>query len=282
MRFSKPQGFKLKTRLALFAVFTLFYANSCIAYGLTDAIDNVKSNCMPVINTVEKLLAPINVSMVTSGLSTVGAFLGTGVGIEKVNTQQTKYNVMQKNEDDVKQQLDADINMLQTTQMVGLAVAGVGNAGSAALAVNGKLSNSIKQEATDCVRAIKDLSSERSRAKLEQTADASTLNSAKKIIDACSDFEYVNWHQIDNLATASAVASGVGAGTAVGAIVSAIKSNNAEEPSKKADKTTNILSGTSALAGGTAMVLNMKRSYNVKKIVSVAKECKTAIQESEN
>lgn len=271
----------MKTRLALFAVFTLFYANSCIAYELTDAIDNVKSNCMPVINTVEKLLAPINVSMVTSGLSTAGAFLGTGVGIEKVNT---KYNVMQKNEDDVKQQqqLDADINMLQTTQMVGLAVAGVGNAGSAALAVNGKLSNSIKQEATDCVRAIKDLSSGRSRAKLEQTADTSTLNSAKKIIDACSDFEYVNWHQIDNLATASAVASGVGAGTAVGAIVSAIKSNNAEEPSKKADKTTNILSGTSALAGGTAMVLNMKRSYNVKKIVSVAKECKTAIQESEN
>ena len=165
-----------------------------------------------------------------------------------------------------------------------LAANTVTNIAGTAIAATNKVDESLEEKINKCVSAVKDLSSAKLAAKVENTATDVELAKAEKIITACRDYEYIDIKPINKRATGAAVASGIGIGTGfVGTITSAVANTDKtragdEQKEKSLNTTANVMSGASTVASATATIFNATQISAIKKVATVAEACEGALK----
>lgn len=139
-----------------------------------------------------------------------------------------------------------------------------------------------------CTESIDLLRKARARAQFEDDTDLKSMDISKKILEKCSEYEYVNVQQINNLAKGAMVTNSVGAvsGT-VATITSAIGNNKkvsdiqSTQEFKKYNGTnvaSNVLGGVTTAASLTGTALNATQIKEAKKIINISQECEEALQ----
>lgn len=165
-----------------------------------------------------------------------------------------------------------------------LAANTVTNIAGTAIAATNKVDEGLEEKINKCISAVKDLSSAKLAAKVENTGTDVELAKAEKIITACRDYEYIDIKPINKRATGAAVASGIGIGTGfVGTITSAVANTDKtragdEQKEKSLNTTANIMSGASTVASATATIFNATQISAIKKVATVAEACEGALK----
>jgi len=167
-------------------------------------------------------------------------------------------------------------NQLYNVKTAGMAVGGIGNVGAiTANIVGGKAG----LNSAGCTASIHELSKAYVAATgMGGCATKMGCVKAKKIIDACRDYEYLDWKKINNPRTWAMIGSAVGVTTSMAGIVVEGTNNNPEKAEKR-EKTANALVGTSAVAGAAATALNAVYISELKKAIKVAENCEEALEE---
>lgn len=146
-----------------------------------------------------------------------------------------------------------------------------------------------------CTESIHTLRDARTRAKVEDggNIDQKKMEVSQKMLDKCSEYEYVNLTPLNNLGKGAMVANSVGAVTGATATITSVLGNNkklsnmdfttvegAQEIVKyeKVNKASNVLGGVTAAASLTGTVLNASQIKEAKKILNIASECEETLQ----
>jgi len=182
------------------------------------------------------------------------------------------------------EELDKKSRTLGNVRTGTLAASTATNIVGTAIAATNKVDEDLEEKINKCVSAVKDLSSAKLAAKVENTATDVELAKAEKIINSCRDYEYVDIKPINKRATGAAVASGIGIGTGVvGTITSAVANTNKirmgdEQKEKNLNTTANVMSGASTVASATATIFNATQISAIKKVATVAETCEGALK----
>lgn len=165
-----------------------------------------------------------------------------------------------------------------------LAANTVTNIAGTAIAASNKVDDDLESRINRCVAAIKNLSSAKLAAKVENTATHAEIERAEKIISSCRDYEYVDVKPINKRATGAAIASGIGIGTGVvGTITSSLANTDKtrkgdEQKEKNLNTTANVMAGASTVASATATIFNATQISAIKKVATVAEACEEALR----
>ena len=160
-----------------------------------------------------------------------------------------------------------------------LAGSTVTNIAGAAIAGTNKVSVGLREQINTCISAVDSLQQSMRQARM----NGEDITEAQSIVDACSEYKYVDVSKIDNRAKGSMISSVVGATTGLaGAITSATantpktRNDNTEEgrqKEKNLNTASNVLSGVTTAASATATVFNATQISAIKKVAEVAEKC---------
>ena len=158
------------------------------------------------------------------------------------------------------------------------------NIAGAIIAGNNKIDEDLQTQIDNCKTAVKNLRESIMQARM----NGEDVTEANNIVEACSEFNYVDVSSINDKAKGAMISSIVGAATGVaGTVTSAVaNSEDIRKDKKKFDKTdkewdteknwntaANVLAGTSTVASGVATVFNATQISAVKKVANVASKC---------
>ena len=312
------------TRVFLPCLFlTIFSLPTFAATNLNTAIQNAKTACSGINDSMAhlKTMAGINTAVTAVGTVTGGVALGTGIAKYSVDKEQAelankvakliaeKSNVpIEKleieneaefraaihnaaySDSSIKSDIQKINELEQKSKTLGnvrtgtLAASTVTNVAGTAIAATNKVDEGLEEKINKCIATIKELSSAKLAAKVENTATDAELANADKIITACRDYEYIDIKPINKHATGAAVASGIGVGTGVvGTITSAVANTDKtragdEKTEKNLNTTANLMSGASTVASATATIFNATQISAIKKVATVAEACEGALK----
>lgn len=291
------------------------------AIDLNNSIQNAITACSDIDSSLSELKTRAGINTAVTAIGTVagGVALGTGiakVGIDKevqeleekvkkliaeksnipieqleiVNEANFLANIhtaaYQEDSTDIKKinELEQKSITLGNIRTGTLAVSTVTNIAGTAIAATNKVDESLEAKINKCISAIKDLSSAKLAARVENTATDTEIAKAERIITACRDYEYIDIKSINKRANGGAIASGIGIGTGVvGTIASAIANTDKtrsgdEKKEKDLNSTANLMSGASTVASATATIFNATQISAIKKVATVAETCEGALK----
>lgn len=170
-----------------------------------------------------------------------------------------------------------------------LAVNTATNITGVAIAGTNRVDDDLMGHINLCLQSVGVLRSTLMQARLDNAAvDAYALSRAQEIVDACGEWEYVDFSKINNRAKGATISSGVGAGTGLtGTIVSAVANSDkvrsddtdsGKVKEKNLNTTANALAETATVATGVATVFNATQISAIKRVVSVADRCEEVLQ----
>lgn len=287
-------------------------------YDLDVAVQKVRENCLGINSRLDhmKLMAGIS-----TGVGAVGTAVGAGAlaaGIVKANTDKAIEDLLEKivkktekgqqasdkELDDLIADLEKnwdkyttkDAEMTKVDELTKksktlgnvrtglLATNTATQVAGAALSSQTKVDGSLKEQINRCIVASDDLKESMQQARLENK----DTTRAKRIVEACGEYRYVDLSKINNLATGATVTSSIGAvAGGVGTITSAVantdstrndntKDGKAKE--KNLNTASNVLSGVSTATSAVSTVLNGVQIATIKKVVSVSDNCEKELQ----
>ncbi len=146
-----------------------------------------------------------------------------------------------------------------------------------------------------CTESMDVLRNARTRLKVENGADSApaSMERSQKILDKCSEYEYVNVQQLNNLGKGAMISNSVGAATGTVATITSALGNDkklsemdfkTEDGIKQINKyekvnvASNIIGGVTAAASLSGTVLNASQIKTAKQILNIAQECEEALQ----
>ena len=148
-----------------------------------------------------------------------------------------------------------------------------------------RVDSNLYEKIDACRESIKELSAVRMQIRVSGESDETQDAVAKKIIDACGDWELVDLSSVDNRARGATISSGVGVGTGLaGTIVSAIANSKNVRDSDNGKKEKNLNAAANVLAGGATVVSGVATVFNatqinaIKKAVETADKCEEALR----
>lgn len=157
-----------------------------------------------------------------------------------------------------------------------LAGSTVTNIAGAAIAGTNRVDDDLRSQIDACVSAVDALQQSMMQARI----DGLDISEAQNIVNACSEYRYVDISPIDNRAKGAMISSVVGATTGLaGTITSATantRNDNTEEgrqKEKNLNTAANVLSGVTTAASATATVFNATQISAIKKVAEVAEKC---------
>ena len=160
-----------------------------------------------------------------------------------------------------------------------LAGSTVTNIAGAAIAGTNRVDDDLCSQIDACVSAVDALQQSMMQARI----DGLDISEAQNIVNACSEYRYVDISPIDNRAKGAMISSVVGATTGLaGTITSATANtdktrNDDSESGKQKEKNlntaANVLSGVTTAASATATVFNATQISAIKKVAEVAEKC---------
>ena len=149
------------------------------------------------------------------------------------------------------------------------------NIAGAAIAGTNKVSAGLKEQIDTCIKAVDDLQQSMMQARL----NGEDITEAQSIVDACSEYKYVDVSKIDNRAKGAMISSVVGATTGLAGTITSATANSKDVRDGDSDKeknlntTANVLSGVTTAASATATGFNAAQISAIKKVAEVAEKC---------
>lgn len=153
------------------------------------------------------------------------------------------------------------------------------NIAGAAIAGTNKVDVGLKEQIDMCISAVDALQQSMMQARM----DGEDITEAQSIVEACSEYKYVDLSKIDNRAKGAMISSVVGAttgfsGTVVSASANAPKTRDddteeGKQKEKNLNTAANVLSGVTTAASATATVFNATQISVIKKVAEVAEKC---------
>ena len=274
-------------------------------YDLDVAMDNVRNACSGINSKMDhlKLMAGINTGIGAVGTVTGAVALGTGIAkaqkdkeIELANTtrfftpeeidattelfKQKYLNITEKTETKSEQ----ESKTLGNVRTGMLAVNTATSVAGAVISSQNKANGSIKEVIDNCIAATDDLRESMMQARM----DGRDTVTAKRIVDACSEYKTADLSKINKLATGATITSSIGAvAGGIGTITSAVAntdstrkddSKEGKEKEKNLNTASNVLSGVTTVTSAASTVLNGVQIATIKKVVSISEKCEKEIQ----
>ena len=153
------------------------------------------------------------------------------------------------------------------------------NVAGAVIAGTNKVSVGLREQINSCISAVDDLQQSMMQARL----NGEDISEAQSIVDACSEYKYVDISKIDDRAKGAMISSVVGATTGLaGTITSATANTNktrndnteaGKQKEKNLNTASNVLAGFTTAASATATVFNATQISAIKKVAEVAEKC---------
>lgn len=153
------------------------------------------------------------------------------------------------------------------------------NIAGAAIAGTNKVSAGLKEQIDTCIKAVDDLQQSMMQARL----NGEDITEAQSIVDACSEYKYVDVSKIDNRAKGAMISSVVGATTGLAGTITSATANTdktrndntdaGKQKEKNLNTAANVLSGVTTAASATATVFNATQISAIKKVAEVAEKC---------
>ena len=153
------------------------------------------------------------------------------------------------------------------------------NIAGAAIAGTNKVSAGLKEQIDTCVKAVDTLQQSMMQARL----NGEDISEAQSIVDACSEYKYVDISKIDDRAKGAMISSVVGATTGLAGTITSATANTSKtrndntEAGKQKEKNlntaSNVLAGFTTAASATATVFNATQISAIKKVAEVAEKC---------
>ena len=158
------------------------------------------------------------------------------------------------------------------------------------------------EQINKCKESVTALQNARLRVKVEdgENANPQKMDLSQKMIDKCSQYEYANFQQLNNLGKGAMISNSVGAATGAAATITSALGNkkysdmasgvditNQESvdsvnkkmlANQKINIASNALGGVTAAASLAGTVLNASQIKTAKQILTIAQECEEAIQ----
>ena len=301
--------------IALFLMFLPFTAMADVL-PLYDALRATYTACVGIDEELSDLKKMAGINTAVTGVGTATGVGATATGlvksskdnkIEELEVKLEKLREIESNNQDeentandfaafstefdssyssIKQQLkdyQSEIDKLtEQSKKLGnwrtglLAGSTVTNIAGAAIAGTNKVSVGLREQINTCISAVDSLQQSMMQARL----NGADITEAQSIVDACSEYKYVDVSKIDNRAKGAMISSVVGATTGLaGTITSATantRNDNTEEgrqKEKNLNTASNVLSGVTTAASATATVFNATQISAIKKVAEVAEKC---------
>ena len=160
-----------------------------------------------------------------------------------------------------------------------LAGSTVTNIAGATIAGTNKVSVGLREQINTCISAVDSLQQSMMQARL----NGEDIKEAQSIVDACSEYKYVDVSKIDNRAKGSMISSVVGATTGLAGTITSATANTAKtrndnteegrQKEKNLNTASNVLSGVTTAASATATVFNATQISAIKQVAEVAAKC---------
>lgn len=153
------------------------------------------------------------------------------------------------------------------------------NVAGAVIAGTNKVSVGLREQINSCISAVDDLQQSMMQARL----NGEDISEAQSIVDACSEYKYVDISKIDDRAKGAMISSVVGATTGLAGTITSATANTSKtrndntEAGKQKEKNlntaSNVLAGFTTAASATATVFNATQISAIKKVAEVAEKC---------
>lgn len=153
------------------------------------------------------------------------------------------------------------------------------NVAGAVIAGANKVSVGLREQINSCISAVDDLQQSMMQARL----NGEDISEAQSIVDACSEYKYVDISKIDDRAKGAMISSVVGATTGLAGTITSATANTSKtrndntEAGKQKEKNlntaANVLSGVTTAASATATVFNATQISAIKNVAEVAEKC---------
>ena len=260
--------------------------------------------------------AVTSVGAVTGGVATVAGATKSVVDkeiaswenvLQKIGVEQEKAKIVFAviNEDELKeglkqekftqQNLDDKLDALnKASKTLGdvrtgtLAASTATSIAGAVMSGTNRVKGDLKQQIDECLASVKTLSNVRQQARIDGSANDTELARAENIIRACDAWSTVDLSPINKRSTGATVSSGIGAVTGlVGTITSASANSKtvrdatgteAQNKEKNLNTASNVLAGTTTVAGVSATIFNATQISAIKRAATVADECAGALK----
>lgn len=294
---------------------------------LDDAIQNVRDKCVGISARLDKMKTMAGINTAVTGVGTGVGVGATMVGMVKASTDKKieEYEqeiaelraagvkpietdeefaeifggfLIESGDDDLRQaglmiqkkhRAEKQSKSLGNWRTGLLAVNTATNVTGVVIAGTNRVKGDLKEHINLCLQSVDLLRTALMQARLDDaTVNAYDLSHAQKIVDACGEWEYVDFSKIDNRTRGATISSGVGAGTGLtGTIVSAVANSDkvrsddtesGKSKEKNLNTTANVLAGTATAATGVATVFNATQISAIKRVVSVADSCEEVLR----
>lgn len=192
------------------------------------------------------------------------------------------YQTILTSEDEIESELDKTIKQSKSlgNWRTGLMAGSTAtNVAGAIIASTNKVDEDLETQIKACVKSVNNLRS----AIMQARMDGTDISEAQSIATTCGEFEYADLSKINKRAQGATISSGIGAATGLaGTITSASANSDAArddntESGKKREKNlntaSNILAGTTTVAGATATAFNATQIKAIKQVAQIAANC---------
>lgn len=304
--------------IALFLMFLPFAAMADVL-SLYDALRATYTACVGIEDELADLKKMAGINTAVTGVGTATGVGATATGlvksskdnkIEELEVKLEKLREIESNNQDeentandfaafstefdssyssIKQQLkdyQSEIDKLtEQSKKLGnwrtglLAGSTVTNIAGAAIAGTNKVSVGLREQINTCISAVDSLQQSMMQARM----NGEDITEAQSIVDACSEYKYVDVSKIDNRAKGSMISSVVGATTGLAGTITSATANTAKtrndnteegrQKEKNLNTASNVLSGVTTAASATATVFNATQISAIKKVAEVAEKC---------
>ena len=192
------------------------------------------------------------------------------------------YQTILTSEDEIESELDKTIKQSKSlgNWRTGLMAGSTAtNVAGAIIAGTNKVDEDLETQIKACVKSVNNLRS----AIMQARMDGTDISEAQSIATTCGEFEYADLSKINKRAQSATISAGIGAATGLaGTITSASANSDATrddntESGKKREKNlntaSNILAGTTTVAGATATAFNATQIKAIKQVAQIAANC---------
>lgn len=192
------------------------------------------------------------------------------------------YQTILTSEDEIESELDKTIKQSKSlgNWRTGLMAGSTAtNVAGAIIASTNRVDEDLETQIKACVKSVNNLRS----AIMQARMDGTDISEAQSIATTCGEFEYADLSKINKRAQGATISAGIGAATGLaGTITSASANSDAArddntESGKKREKNlntaSNILAGTTTVAGATATAFNATQIKAIKQIAQIAANC---------
>ena len=192
------------------------------------------------------------------------------------------YQTILTSEDEIESELDKTIKQSKSlgNWRTGLMAGSTAtNVAGAIIASTNKVDEDLETQIKACVKSVNNLRS----AIMQARMDGTDISEAQSIATTCGEFEYADLSKINKRAQGATISAGIGAATGLAGTITSASANSDgarddnTESGKKREKNlntaSNILAGTTTVAGATATAFNATQIKAIKQVAQIAANC---------